>query len=194
MKTLNELFYLVILANELGNNLSAAWRFSDPDGASGRSGWSFGLCQFDTRHNSAALKCLAACGFTETEIDGIIAQTVDVKPFAARLAAHAEVIERYDTDQLSYCLNKALEFNVCHGIIMTDTTALLAVADYVNQYGSEGEGIAAYFNDIDLQRPIIGQDVQDFKLSRTKYGREHRADCERRYSNICDIVARYASA
>lgn len=32
MKTLNELFYQVILLNELSGNKSAALRFSDPDG------------------------------------------------------------------------------------------------------------------------------------------------------------------
>ena len=189
MKSLNELFYDVILLNELGGNKSAALKFSDPDGASGRSGWSFGLCQFDTRHNDTALKCLAECGFTQDEIDGIVAQTVGVKTYSSRLAEHADIIEKYDTQQLSYCLNKALEFNVSHGIIMVDPTALLAVADYMNQYGSEGGGIAAYFNDIDVNRPVVGQDVQDFKLTRTKYGREHAADCNRRYANIVKVVS-----
>lgn len=32
MKTLNELFYDVILLNELFGNVKAAFRFSDPDG------------------------------------------------------------------------------------------------------------------------------------------------------------------
>lgn len=189
MKTLNELFYDVILLNELGGDPSAALRFSDPDGASGRSGWSFGLCQFDTRHNAEAVNCLVDCGFTQDEIHGVVDQTVDVRPLAARLVAHKDVVARYDEAQLSRCLNRALEFNVAHGIIMVDTTALLAVADYVNQYGSEGDGIAAYFNAIDLKRPVVGQDVQNFKLNHTKYGREHPEDCIRRYNNILKVVA-----
>ena len=32
MKTLNELFYDVILLNELSGNVSGALKFSDPDG------------------------------------------------------------------------------------------------------------------------------------------------------------------
>jgi hypothetical protein len=188
MKTINELFYLVILQNELSGNKSAALRFSDPDGASGRSGWSFGLCQFDTRHNDQAINCLVDCGFTDGEIRKIVAQTIDVKPLAARLIAHADVIAEYDEAQLSHCINKAVEFNVSHGIIMSDTAAILCVADYVNQYGSEGDGIAAYFNEIDIKRPVIAADVQHFKLEHTKYGREHRKDCERRYNNILEAL------
>lgn len=188
MKTINELFYLVILQNELSGNKAAALRFSDPDGASGRSGWSFGLCQFDTRHNGEAINCLVDCGFTDGEIRKIVEQTIDVRPFSARLIAHADVIAEYDQRQLSYCLNKAIEFNLANNIIMVETAALLCVADYVNQYGSEGAGIAAYFNEIDTKRPVIAADVQHFKLEHTKYGREHRADCERRYNNILRVL------
>lgn len=187
MKTINELFYLVILQNELSGNKSAGLRFSDPDGKPGRSGWSFGLCQFDTKHNGQAINCLVDCGFTDGEIKGLVNQTINVKPLAARLIAHADIIEKYDQAQLSHCINKAMEFNVSHGIIMVETAAILCVADYVNQYGSEGEGIAVYFNEIDIKRPIIAGDVQHFKLEHTQYGREHRADCERRYNNILEI-------
>lgn len=188
MKTLNELFYDVILQNELGGNPSAALRFSDPDGPSGRSGWSFGLCQFDTKHNDRALECLAECGFDQTTINNIVMQNIDVRPLSVKLMANSNIVEKYDQEQLTYCLNKALEFNVAHGIIMVDATALLCVADYVNQYGSEGEGIAAYFNGIDTEHPITAQDVQDFKMNHTKYGKEHPADCQRRYDNILKVM------
>lgn len=187
MISINELFYLVILQNELSGNKSAALRFSDPDGKPGRSGWSFGLCQFDTKHNDQAINCMVDCGFTDGEIKGIVSQTIDVKPLAARLIAHSDIIEKYDEAQLSHCINKAMEFNISHGIIMVETAAILCVADYVNQYGSEGEGIAAYFNSIDIKHPIAAQDVQHFKLEHTQYGRDHKADCERRYNNILEI-------
>ena len=189
MKTLNELFHDVIALNEVGGNMNAVLRFSDPDGASGRSGWSFGLCQFDTRHNDQAINCLVDCGFTQDEIHGIVDQTIDVRPLAARLIAHADVVAKYDEAQLSYCLDKAVEFNIARGIIMTDTTGILSVADYVNQYGAEGDGIAKYFQDLNITRPIIGEDVQNFKLQCTKYGREHPEDCVRRYNNILKVVA-----
>lgn len=132
-KTLNELFREVILLNELSGNLKFALRFSDPDGMrSGKSGWSFGVCQYDTQNNENALKCLRECGFTEAEIQGIVNQTIDVKPLAVKLVAHADIVEKWDILQLDYCLNKALNFDSDKGIPLADTSAILAGADYVN--------------------------------------------------------------
>jgi len=187
MKSLNELFREVILANELENNISAALRFSDPDGKlSGKSGWSFGISQFDTQNNDVALKCLAECGFTQTEINGIVKQTIDVVPLNKKLIAHADIIEKYDVQQLSYCLNKAINFDSDYGIPVADNTAILAGADYTNQYGSQGQGAVKYYKS--LNRPITALDVLNFKLSNTKYGREHPLDCKRRYNNLIKIV------
>ena len=187
MKTLNELFRLVILANELDNNESVALRFSDPDGAdSGKSGWSFGVCQFDTRNNDSALKCLLECGFTHDEIVGVVSQSIDVKFLNKKLVGGADIIAKYDTAQLSRCLTSTMNFCNDHLLPVTDTGALLAIADYINQYGSCGDGFAAYMKG--LNRPVIASDILDFKLSNTKYGREHPKDCARRYKNLIDIV------
>jgi len=187
MKTLNELFRMLILANELDNNLKAALRFSDPDGElSGKSGWSFGISQFDTQKNDAALACLKECGFTPAEIQGVVKQTIDVKPLAARLKANASIIEKYDEEQLSHCLNKALNFDVKYGISLAGPDAILASADYVNQYGSQGQGAVAFYKG--LGRPITAADVLDFKLKCTKYGRERPKDCRRRYDNLVNLM------
>jgi hypothetical protein len=190
MKTLNELFYHVILLNELDGNLNAALRFSDPDGVlSGKSGWSFGVCQFDTKNNDQALACLRECGFTAQQIKGIVDQSLPVahvRLLEPKLQANAEIIERYSTNQLSYCLNKALNFNSDYGIPVADSAAILAGADYCNQYGSEGNGARAYYKA--LARPITAEDVLQFKLSQTQYGREHPKDCQRRYDNLMKVV------
>jgi len=186
MATLNEIFRRIILANELSDNLKYVHRFSDADGVrSGKSGYSFGISQFDTQNNDQALKCLRECGFTEAEITGIVKQTIDVKPLAARLAAHADIIAKYDSEQLSYCLNKAINFDIDHGIQIANVSAMLAGADYVNQYGSQGNGARAYYKG--LGRPITAEDVLQFKLTQTKYGREHPDDCHRRYNNLVRI-------
>lgn len=187
MESLNGLFRKVIFANELDNNLKFVVRFSDPDGVrTGKSGWSFGICQFDTRNNDQALACLRECGFTIDEIDGIVDQTIDVKPLATKLAAHSDIIARYDEAQLSRCINQALNWDAANRIPMTDTGAILACADYVNQYGSQGESFAAFFKA--LNRPIIASDILDFKLAHTKYGREHPQDCGRRYKNLMKVL------
>ena len=190
MKTLNALFREVILANELSNNISFALRFSDPDGVrSGKSGWSFGVCQFDTKNNDQALRCLRECGFTDDEIRGIVHQTIDVKPFAARLKASADIIARYDEQQLSYCLNKALNFADQRLFMFRSPDGILAAADYINQYGSMGDGSAAFYRK--LKRDATAEDVLEFKLKQTKYGKEHPADCHRRYTNIKKVLKEY---
>ena len=187
MRTLNELFRLVILENELGGSLKYAHKFSDPDGArSGKSGWSFGVCQFDTQNNDQALCCLKDCGFSEDEIQGIVKQTIDVKPLCSRLADNAGIIAKYDEAQLSHCLNSAVNFNNEYEIPVTDTAALLAQADYVNQYGSMGKGFAAYLKGLD--GPVEAKDILTFKLDHTTYGKNHPDDCKRRYNNLMKVV------
>ena len=186
MKTLNELFRLVILANELDNNLNAALSFSDPDGPLGRSGWSFGLCQFDTRHNDAAIECLKECGFTANEIHGIVNQDVNVKLLASKL--NADIVARYDEAQLSRCLYSAMNTATSKGIMVTNTGAILCLADYVNQYGSIGNGFAEYLNTADIDGDVTPAEIQDWKLNHTNYGREHPDDCKRRYNNILRVL------
>lgn len=187
MKNINEMFREIIALNEGGPTV--AYKFSDPDGVrSGKSGWSFGLSQFDTQNNGQALACLRECGFTDAEIAGIVSQTVDVKPFAARLEANREVVDRYDMAQLQHCLNAAGQFAENYGIAIYDSHALLALADTVNQYGSLGNGTAAYCRQ--LQRPVTGPDILAMKLtwkySQTRVG---RADTIRRADNIAKVVA-----
>lgn len=184
--TLNELFRKVILYNEVDGNEKAILRFSDPDGPSGRSGWSFGLCQFDTRHNDMAVACLKECGFTDEEISGVVNQSISIKPLEAKL--NACIVAKYDTAQLSQCLNAALNVTTSNGIMALDTAAILALADYINQYGSIGLGFIAYLNELDLTRNITIDDVQDWKLNHTKYGKEHPNDCKRRYYNILRVL------
>jgi len=189
MKSINELFRELIFENELGN-INLAYRFSDPDGArSGKSGWSFGVCQFDTSNNDQALACLKDCGFSEDEIHCIVDQTIDVKPFSERLRAHADIIAQYDEAQLSRCIFSAMNFYAQHNLPVTDTGAILASADYVNQYGSQGDGFAKFVSG--LGRPMLAKDVLDFKLEHTKYGREHGDDCRRRYNNLVTILNKY---
>ncbi len=190
MKSMEELFRLVILQNELSGNEKAALKFSDPDGASGRSGWSFGLCQFDTRHNNSAVNCLEDCGFTAAEIRRIVNQTADVKPLNSRLVRNAEIVARYDTAQLALCLHSAMNVITSKGVIVVNTAPILALADYVNQYGSIGNQFAAWLNTQGIDGPITIQEIQEWKLNHTKYGREHPADCRRRYKNILTVLER----
>lgn len=186
MKTLNELFYQVILLNELSGNVKAAMRFSDPDGPSGRSGGSFGVCQHDTRHGKYGVTVLKECSFTPAEINQVINMSGDMKALAKKLIP--EIVTKYDTIQLSECLNSALNATTGNGVMAVTTGPILALADYVNQYGSCGPSFIKYLNEKDTDGLTI-EEVQEWKLKFTKYGREHKGDCERRYKNILKVVA-----
>jgi hypothetical protein len=181
-KTISELFREVILLNELGGDMNAALCFSDPDGVrSGKSGWSFGVAQFDTQNNDRAIACLKECGFTDAEIKGIVNQTIDVKPLAKRLQDHAGIIVDYDQQQLQHCINAATKFASDYNIPVGETAALLSMADTVNQYGSLGPATAKRLQD--LGRPITLDDITTIKLS-WKYGQTHPKDVKRRQENI----------
>lgn len=185
MKTLNELFYDVILLNELSGNVKVALRFSDPDGPSGRSGGSFGICQHDTRHGKYGVKCLKECGFNDTEIQHVISMSGDMKSLAKKLKP--EIVERYDTIQLSECLNSALNATTGNGVMAVTTGPILALADVINQFGSIGPSFVKYLNKKDTDGLTI-EEIQEWKLTCTKYGREHPKDCERRYNNILKVL------
>lgn len=185
MKTLIHQFRDIICANEGGD--SVALRFSDPDGVrSGKSGWSFGVSQFDTQNNGAAVECLVDCGFTQDEIYGIVHQTIDVRPLAVKLIANADIIAQYDEAQLQYCVDVAQKFINNYQIPIANDAALLMLADTVNQYGSLGSGSAK--NLLSMQRPVTAEDIVQMKLgwkySKTKTGRN---DTIRRYNNVVQI-------
>jgi hypothetical protein len=186
MKTINELFRKLITLNEIGD--ADPYSFSDPDGVRcGKSGWSFGGVQWDTQNNALALECLRKCGFSEAEIKGIVLQNIDVKPFAAKLKTHSEIIDGYDERQLQYCLDKAGKFFESFGITYKDQSGLLAAADAINQYGSLGSGSAAYM--LKLNRPVNSADFLAMKLTwkyaKTKRGRD---DTIRRANNIDKVL------
>lgn len=103
-----------------------------------------------------------------------------------RLVGHADIIEQFDEAQLAHCINSALNFTTNHGIPVVNPEGVLALADYVNQYGSLGDGAAAYFSG--LGHSVTGEDVLQFKLTETKYGKEHPDDCKRRYANIAKVM------
>lgn len=184
-------FREVIIANELDGDLSYITRFSDPDGVrTGKSGWSFGISQFDLLNNPTAAACLRACNFTPEEIAGLKAQTVNTKALESKLKANAAVIERFDEAQLKSCVTRTQSILSRRGIIPADATALLSVADYANQY---------YLSDVDkpgylvhyllgLKHHFTAQDVLDFKLDHTAFGRKFPKDCKRRYANLIRIM------
>lgn len=185
---LYEIFRSVILANELDNNRSLAYKFSDPDGVlSGKSGWSFGICQFDTQNNPQSIICLRECGFTTDEISAIKRQTCyDMPSMDKKLAAHGTIVDRFDDQQLSECLQWPAQL-AKEGNIRLSDGALIACADYHNQYYMSRNGkLHTWLKK--LGREVKAHDILDFKLDHTLYGQKRPKDCQRRYDNIVNIM------
>ena len=181
-------FRKVILANELSNDLAAALKFSLAPG--GTSGYSFGVCQLDVSNNPAAALCLRACGFTPEEIEGLRAKTADVKSLDLKLAAASTTVERFDDIQLNSCITRSQTILSTFHIKPADDTALLAVADYNNQYFLSAFNKPGYLVNylFKLERPFTAIDVLNFKLNDTPYGKSHPSDCKRRYDNLVRIM------
>lgn len=181
-------FRKIIITNEIGPDMDEALKFSDPDGVrSGKSGWSFGAVQFDTKNNASAIACLKDCGFTDAEIKIIVNQTGDITPFNKRLAEHADIIEEYDERQLKRCLDGAKSFVDRYQIKLADDVALLSLADTINQYGSLGGGTAGRLKV--LEHPATAEDILAIKLT-WKYamtGKHQHDDTERRHNNVVSV-------
>ena len=141
--------------------------------------------QFDTKNNDSALKCLSECGFSTFEIQSIVNQTctaTELNSFNKRLVLHYDVIARYDEAQLQHCLAHVAKFTTNNSIPIKDIAGQMALADYVNQYGSLGEHSRDFYRR--LKRAITNDDVLYFKSNFTEYGRKHKDDCKRRYLGV----------
>jgi hypothetical protein len=175
----------VLLVNELGNYALAAYRFSDPDGPAGRSGYSFGICQFDLRHNPGAAAILREADFLEPEIARLKEQTCTTAELArlnAKLEARAGVIDRADTDEFDAILRHTLQVTANAGLHLSGEETLVHLADYHNQYHLDFGGKAVkHFQP--FGRPICPADILDYKLD-TAWGKKRPDDVHRRFNNI----------
>lgn len=179
-------FRKLILLNELGGNEEHTLRFSDPDGVrSGKSGWSFGLCQFDLSNNGLAALCLQECNFSTAEINALKNQTcTDMAAANRRLEAHAEVIAEWDQRQLADCLNRAQEMARIGWWGYRDDRTLLYAADYHNQmYISKG---GSFFTWAKNKKIISDYDIYKFRINQ-RWGQLRPDDVARRYANLLKV-------
>lgn len=184
---LSLMLYQAILANELDGNSDAAWRFSDPDGVNrGKSGWSFGLCQFDVANNPAAILCLRECGFTTDEIARLKNQTMqDMTAMNAKLRAAAWTVKKWDQMQLAECLTVPMTICSASGIVFANDEAKIHVADYHNQfYMSRGGKLHCFLKE--RMMPIVPEMILQFKLG-LPWGKKAPDDVHRRYDNIARL-------
>lgn len=180
---LNDLLRQALIKNELGSNMALVYRFSDADGVrTGKSGYSFGVAQFDIMNNHRAIECLKECGFTDADIARLRAQTGPIGDLNDKLAAHKNVVDVFDTAQIDGTINWVRGISKAAGIVYADNEAVIHACDYHNQYDmkAHGKAIDYLFN---LGRPVTGQDIRKYKFT-TIWGKKRPDDVDRRYNNI----------
>lgn len=181
------------LENELGGYRQLAYKFSDPDGVrSGKSGWSFGLSQFDLANNPMAGECLAVAGFASEEIVGLIKQQVGDVTMAAlsarlRTPQVMAIIDDYDNQQLDLVITHTRSVCAQAGLHLADEECFVHLCDYHNQFYVQYSGKCVVYLKR-LGRMINSADVLAYKLT-TLWGEKRPDDVARRWNNIHYICA-----
>lgn len=191
----NEDYFVELVAaaftqNEIGGKTELAYSFSDPDGVrSGRAGWSFGRSQFDLSHNPLGRKCLAECGFSEKTIRELIIQdaSLDMFELNAELVENFEIIDRYDRENFISSIEHCYWLLVQSKIQLADNETLVHIVDYHNQFFLSPNGKLHRW----LARPevsiVSSEDILNFKLNETLWGRKRPDDVKRRFENIRNL-------
>lgn len=183
-------FYKIIVANELGNDFALALKFSDADGVrTGKSGYSFGISQFDISNNQTAIDCLQECGFTPYEIQILKDQEAskeEMVKYENKLAANSHIIEKWDKVQIQGCLKQAAWICSSSGISIKNVETLYHLADYHNQFNLSRDGKLHVFMK-QLESTITPEIILDFKLNKTAWGQKRPDDVRRRFDNIARI-------
>jgi hypothetical protein len=167
--------------------MDVVYRFSDCDGVrSGKSGWSFGVSQFDINNNPAATLCLRECGFTTDEIQALKLQVCLIGPANAKLHRHSTIVDEWDQRQINECLDYPARLCKESGIRLACNETIFHIADYHNQfYMSKGGKLHRYLSA--LPYPVAQEDIKGFKLT-TAWGKKRPDDVERRYRNIARLA------
>lgn len=186
----------IITANEIGSEMSLAYRFSDPDGEqSGKSGYSFGRSQFDIENNWTGILCLKACGFRPKDLDRLFEQRGPITDLNAKLKAHSSMVDKYDRRHMSEALEWCSDLLAKSNVKYTDIRVLLHVVDYHNQlhFSKNGKLHEWLKKCVEEGRTIAPPDILHFKLEQTKWGLKRPGDVTRRFENVERIYRRWTS-
>lgn len=168
-----------IAMNEISGNLSVAYRFSRASG--GNSGYSFGRSQFDVSNNPFVSQFLRnRCGFTAEDINTLLRLENDVTGLNNKLREHKKEIDDYD-------LQHTKEMITYVGTLLSDLDVeneetFVHLVDYHNQFNLSKNGkMHRYLKTLKF---ATCENILNFKLNQTKWGKEHPHDVKRRYNNI----------
>lgn len=179
-----------ITKNEVSGNLKIIYRFIRAKQGT-KSGWSFGRMQFDVKHSKTARIFLEQNGFSKDEI-GLLRYSKTLKTSVRtklnkKLLSIKEKVDELDEKHL------AREVKYVREVFGTkrckDWQTLMHVIDYHNQFYLSPHGkMMNYFKE---RNSVSSEDILNFKLNNTKWGKVCRSDVMRRYRNIVDLCEQY---
>lgn len=178
----------VLQMNEIGSDDSLAYKFSDPDGLNnGKSEYSFSSVQFDIGQSWKALDCLRECGFTLKDLARLYRQDSDISDLNEKLKRSSDVVDRFALEHARKSIVHCMDILSSDNILVVDFETLIHIVDYHNQlYMSRGGKLHKHLRTISSvdKRAIVPEDILDFKLGYTKWGRINPRDIKRRFDNI----------
>ena len=167
----------VLALNEISGNEKVITKFSF---AGGISGYSFGRSQFDVKHNPNSRSFLInSCGFTQKDIDRLLALDKDISDLNEKLVAHRAEIDEYDLKHVKDMIDYVSSLD---GIPDITLKTFVHLVDYHNQFSLSKNGKLHSW--IKTRSTLVPEDLLEFKLQQTKWGREQPQDVKRRWINI----------
>lgn len=169
-----------IAMNEISGNLSVAYRFSRASG--GNSGYSFGRSQFDVSNNPFVSQFLRnKCGFTAEDINNTLLRLEkDVTELNNKLREHKKEIDDYDLQHIKNMIKYV--GGILSDLEVESEETFIHLVDYHNQFNLSYNGkMHKYLKTLKF---ATCENILNFKLNQTKWGKEHPQDVKRRYNNI----------
>lgn len=168
----------VIALNEISGNENVICKFSY---AGGKSGYSFGRSQFDVTHNIKARNFLKnICGFSNQDMEKLLNLDKDINHLNERLKLFRVDIDKLDREHIQQMINYVASLEGLPNFENEKT--FVHLVDYHNQYNLSKNGLMHRF--IKGKKILKSEDILNFKLKETKWGREQPRDVKRRYNNI----------
>lgn len=168
----------IIALNEVSGRTEVATKFSNA--GTGKSGYSFGVSQFDVSNNCKAREFLLNHGFTSSDITRLLNMDKNIRDLNQKLYKLKDEIYKFDLDHIKASCKYLSELS---GIPPLTTKTFMHLLDYHNQFNLSKNGKMHNFLRANTNY-LLSSEVLNFKLNNTKWGKEYPKDVWRRYYNI----------
>lgn len=167
----------ILALNEISGNKSVITKFSF---AGGISGYSFGRSQFDVKHNpNSRYFLIDKCSFTQAEINRLLDLDKNIDDLNKKLAKHREEIDEYDMKHVREMIDYVSSLD---GIPDISLKTFVHLVDYHNQFSLSKNGKLHIW--IKNKTTLDVNDILEFKLWKTEWGRKNPQDVKKRWLNI----------